>query len=277
MLASAESHFRGGSVNPNCIRVSFPRDLLAFFADRLKVQLREQGARHDLVDAVFALGQVVRSKTRICSAWGVVPLPLCGGGLGRGVSRCPSSASRDASHRLATNPSPCPSPARGGGDATDCAPRVDDKRAEQTFRMISSSSSAEVEALGRFLDTDDGKSLLVGYRRAANILRDEEKKRGEPLPAKSIRSCSSNRRSGPCSRQSVRPRARRRPRSSWRLRPRHGGAGTAARAGRCLLRGFSSMRPMGCSAPIGCGFSTASDGPRWRLRIFRRSPVVENE
>src|SRR5215467_6401273 len=32
-----------------------PADLLAFFADRLKVQLREQGARHDLVDAVFAL------------------------------------------------------------------------------------------------------------------------------------------------------------------------------------------------------------------------------
>jgi glycyl-tRNA synthetase beta chain len=31
-------------------------DLLAFFADRLKVQLRDQGARHDLVDAVFALG-----------------------------------------------------------------------------------------------------------------------------------------------------------------------------------------------------------------------------
>lgn len=31
-------------------------DLLAFFADRLKVQLRDQGARFDLVDAVFALG-----------------------------------------------------------------------------------------------------------------------------------------------------------------------------------------------------------------------------
>jgi glycyl-tRNA synthetase beta chain len=30
-------------------------DLLSFFADRLKVQLRDQGARHDLVDAVFAL------------------------------------------------------------------------------------------------------------------------------------------------------------------------------------------------------------------------------
>ena len=27
-----------------------------FFADRLKVHLREKGARHDLIDAVFALG-----------------------------------------------------------------------------------------------------------------------------------------------------------------------------------------------------------------------------
>jgi glycyl-tRNA synthetase beta chain len=33
-----------------------------------------------------------------------------------------------------------------------------------------------VEALGKFLDTDDGKNLLAGYRRAANILRIEEKK-----------------------------------------------------------------------------------------------------
>jgi glycyl-tRNA synthetase beta chain len=30
-------------------------DLLAFFADRLKVHLKEEGARHDLIDAVFAL------------------------------------------------------------------------------------------------------------------------------------------------------------------------------------------------------------------------------
>ena len=35
-----------------------------------------------------------------------------------------------------------------------------------------------VEALGGFLDTDDGKNLLAGYRRAANILRAEEKKEG---------------------------------------------------------------------------------------------------
>jgi glycyl-tRNA synthetase beta chain len=33
-----------------------------------------------------------------------------------------------------------------------------------------------VEALGKFLDSADGKNLLAGYKRAANILRDEEKK-----------------------------------------------------------------------------------------------------
>ena len=31
-------------------------DLLAFFADRMKVYLRDKGARHDLIDAVFSLG-----------------------------------------------------------------------------------------------------------------------------------------------------------------------------------------------------------------------------
>ena len=75
-------------------------DLLAFFADRLKVQLREQGARHDLVDAVFAL--------------------------------------------------------EGQDDLLLIVRRV--------------------EALGKFLDTDDGKNLLAGTKRAANILRIEEKK-----------------------------------------------------------------------------------------------------
>jgi glycyl-tRNA synthetase beta chain len=77
-------------------------DLLAFFADRLKVQLRERGARHDLVDAVFAL-------------------------------------------------------------------------ANQDDLLL---TVRRIEALGRFLDTDDGKNLLVGYRRASNILRIEEKKDG---------------------------------------------------------------------------------------------------
>jgi glycyl-tRNA synthetase beta chain len=81
----------------------FTSNLLAFFADRLKVHLREEGARHDLIDAVFAL------------------------------------------------------------------PGQDD------LLMI----VRRVEALGKFLDSEDGANLLVGYRRAANILRAEEKRDGE--------------------------------------------------------------------------------------------------
>jgi glycyl-tRNA synthetase beta chain len=77
-----------------------PADLLAFFADRLKVQLREQGARHDLVDAVFAL--------------------------------------------------------EGQDDLVLIVRRV--------------------EALGKFLDSEDGRNLLAGYKRATNIIRIEEKK-----------------------------------------------------------------------------------------------------
>lgn len=73
--------------------------LLAFFADRLKVLLRDEGKRHDLVDAVFALG--------------------------------------------------------------------DDDLVRITRR---------VEALSAFLATEDGASLLAGYKRAANILKAEEKK-----------------------------------------------------------------------------------------------------
>ena len=75
-------------------------DLLSFFADRLKVQLRDQGARHDLVDAVFAL--------------------------------------------------------EGQDDLLLIVRRV--------------------EALEKFLDSEDGKNLLAGYKRATNIIRIEEKR-----------------------------------------------------------------------------------------------------
>jgi glycyl-tRNA synthetase beta chain len=43
-------------------------ELLAFFADRLKVQMREKGVRHDLIEAVFALGgedDLVRLLARV--------------------------------------------------------------------------------------------------------------------------------------------------------------------------------------------------------------------
>ncbi len=50
---------------------------LAFVADRLKVQLREQGKRHDLVDAVFALGDddLVRIVARVEALDGFLKTP----------------------------------------------------------------------------------------------------------------------------------------------------------------------------------------------------------
>ncbi|HYA81423.1 MAG TPA: DALR anticodon-binding domain-containing protein, partial [Methylocystis sp.] len=84
-------------------------DLLNFFIDRLKVYLRDRGARYDLIDA--ALG----------------------------------AASADGAAQL-----------------------------QDDLVMI----TTKVEALSRFLDTDDGKNLLAGFRRAVNILKIEEKKDG---------------------------------------------------------------------------------------------------
>jgi glycyl-tRNA synthetase beta chain len=46
----------------------YVRTLLAFFAERLKVQMREKGVRHDVVDAVFAAGHeddLVRLLARV--------------------------------------------------------------------------------------------------------------------------------------------------------------------------------------------------------------------
>jgi len=99
LMKVAASALAGLSVKPADAQ-KLPSDLLAFFADRLKVQLREQGARHDLVDAVFALG------------------------------------------------------------------------GQDDLLMI----VRRVEALGKFLESDDGKNLLAGTKRASNILSIEEKK-----------------------------------------------------------------------------------------------------
>ena len=130
-------------------------DLLSFFADRLKVHLREQGARHDLIDAVFALG--------------TLPSPLRGGvgvgGAGQDAEESADAPAADAAgvppraNSMPTPPTPDPSP-QGGGEGLD------------DLLMI----VRRVEALGRLLDTEDGRNLLAGYRRAANILRIEEKK-----------------------------------------------------------------------------------------------------
>lgn len=54
-------------VHQNGMKLAF-EGLLDFFADRLKVQQREAGVRHDLIDAVFALGgedDLVRLLARV--------------------------------------------------------------------------------------------------------------------------------------------------------------------------------------------------------------------
>ncbi|PTM38976.1 glycyl-tRNA synthetase beta chain [Bosea sp. 124] len=121
-------------------------DLLSFFHDRLKVMLRDQGARHDLVDAVLA-GATAE------------PFPLVG--KGRDGGRATGSDARQAELP------PTPTLPHEGGEGAS--------RGSDDLLLI----TRRVAALGRFLETEDGKSLLAGYKRAANILKAEEKKDGE--------------------------------------------------------------------------------------------------
>jgi glycyl-tRNA synthetase beta chain len=182
-------------------------DLLAFFADRLKVQLREQGARHDLVDAVFALGQGAASsfETRPSGApqdeaegggaGSAGHPPLEGEGRAEGAGwgekpdgSTPSRRARRGDPRVKPEGRPLPLPGGGGEPGPSPHPEVAAKRPSKDEGARSGIGQIQddlllivhrVDALGKFLDSDDGKNLLVGYRRAANILRDEEKKSGE--------------------------------------------------------------------------------------------------
>ena len=65
ILLNARSRIdvRGSSVPSDTVEIAAQEagkalfnDLLAFFADRLKVHLKDEGVKHDVIDAVFALG-----------------------------------------------------------------------------------------------------------------------------------------------------------------------------------------------------------------------------
>ena len=89
-----------------------------------------------------------------------------------------------------------------------------------------------VEALGKLLETEDGKNLLAGYRRAANILRAEEKKDGaEAFAGKHVQTDARSA-SGEVSRRRRRLRRRGRPRA----RSLRGFRGRDAGAGRRYAR-----------------------------------------
>ncbi|MER8863610.1 glycine--tRNA ligase subunit beta [Mesorhizobium sp. M0751] len=120
------------------------KDLLAFFHDRLKVYLRDQGARHDLIDAVLAGGAA------------------------------PSSG--PAGHLLpAGEKKLAPALATSSPLGEKVAAKRPDEGASQNDDLLQ--IVRRVEALGSFLDTEDGRNLLAGTKRAANILSAEEKKK----------------------------------------------------------------------------------------------------
>jgi glycyl-tRNA synthetase beta chain len=152
-------------------------DLLSFFHERLKGSLRDAGARHDLVDAVIGAGAQLLAA----------PSPLAGEGEGEGSSRS-SHVSHDPSPYLSRkgrgdfdtapgssglSPSPSgskPSPVPSGHPLPQ-----GERGASDDLLLI----TRRVEALTAFLATEDGANLLAGTKRAANILKAEEKKDGE--------------------------------------------------------------------------------------------------
>ena len=95
------------------------RDLITFFADRLKVQQREAGVRHDLIDAVFALGgedDLVRLLARVHALQAFVTTED-GTNLLAGYKRAANILKKENF----TSPLPFRGGAGGGGSPTDTA------------------------------------------------------------------------------------------------------------------------------------------------------------
>ncbi len=134
------------------LKITKSSDLLSFFADRLKAQLRDQGARHDLVDAVFALSSTSPSRGEVATRSGA------GGG--------------DTSRKNHPTPDLRSDPPPQGEGKKELPHGPQGEGMQDDLLMV----VRRVEALGKFLDTDDGKNLLAGTKRASNILAIEEKK-----------------------------------------------------------------------------------------------------
>ncbi|WP_159587312.1 glycine--tRNA ligase subunit beta [Chelativorans xinjiangense] len=133
---------------------TYAYDLLSFFHDRLKVYLRDQGARYDLIDAVLASGRPISPLVGEMSAQ-----PAKGGAVPPA-----SPPAKGEGERSTLPPSALPgiSPTRG-----EIGPSSNDDLLLIVRR---------VQALSELLETEDGKNLLAGTNRAASIVDIEEKK-----------------------------------------------------------------------------------------------------
>ena len=148
-----------------------------------------------------------------------------------------------------------------------------------------------VEALGKFLDTEDGKNLLAGYQRATNILRIEEKKDarayvGAPDP-QFYRQAEEWALAEALDAAKAEAAARGRARG---LRGRHARHGEAAPACRCVLRQGDGQRrrprPAGeppqaarnfamrrARSPISRRSRAEPTSPGWRGRFAPEAPT----
>ena len=136
-------------------------DLLSFFHDRLKVYLRDQGAQHDLIDAVLASGAAPSS--------GPSGHLLPGGEKNEAARSAVSSPHRGEVSAQRTEGAAPPDQQHAAGHPS---PEGEGKGANDDLLLI----VRRVAALGALLETEDGQNLLAGTKRAANILAAEEKK-----------------------------------------------------------------------------------------------------
>ncbi|TCQ29071.1 glycine--tRNA ligase subunit beta [Rhizobium sp. PP-CC-3G-465] len=120
-------------------------DLLTFFHDRLKVYLRDLGARHDLIDAVLAAGPSSALRA---------PSPRRRG-EGEESAEGAASFSPQAGRRWPE-----------GSDEGQATSANDD------LLMV----ARRVEALTAFVTSQEGLNLLAGTKRATQLLAAEEKK-----------------------------------------------------------------------------------------------------
>ena len=132
---------------------AFVADLLDFFADRLKVQQREAGVRHDLIDAVFALGgedDLVRLLARVHALQAFIGT-ADGANLLAGYKRAANILKKEG---FALASAPAQAGALGSGDrASDPTLRPSPEHSQATQNALSYTPEPAETALATALDS----------------------------------------------------------------------------------------------------------------------------